>query len=172
MNENPDGYLNDDMRLRSFDNTIPYVHFNDKQYAGAMFVNYYFSPVSWISVGIGSGIEMHSAGLTTGDPTPGVNKEIRIGTYERRAFTVAPELRLAYSRKPFVNFYALLGLGSTFVVERVENDATNQKITMNDNYFTFQVTPFGVKVGKTLSGFAELGYGYKGIMRVGASYKF
>ncbi len=172
MSEGSDGYLRDDMTANLFGSTTPYAHFNDKQYAGALFVNYYFSPVSWISVGIGSGLEMHRAGLTTADPDPAIKREIRIGSYTRRAFTVAPELRLAYGRKPLVNFYALLGLGSTFAFERVENDATGQKITMNDNYFTFQVTPFGIRLGKKLSGFAELGYGYKGIMRLGASYKF
>ena len=172
MSENSKGYLKDDMTATLFGPAIPYAHFNDKQYAGALFVNYYFSPVPWVSVGIGSGIEMHRAGLTTGDPNVSVNREIRIGSYKRTAFTVAPELRLGYGTKPFVNFYALLGLGSTFIVERIENDATNQKISMNDNYFTFQVTPFGIRVGKKLSGFAEIGYGYKGIMRLGASYKF
>ncbi len=39
-------------------------------------------------------------------------------------------------------------------------------------YFTGQLTAVGFRVGKTLAGFAELGFGYKGIVNAGLSYQF
>ena len=37
---------------------------------------------------------------------------------------------------------------------------------------TGQVTPFGMRIGRKLGGFLELGYGYKGIFNFGCSYRF
>jgi hypothetical protein len=39
-------------------------------------------------------------------------------------------------------------------------------------YPTFQITPFGVRAGKQTGVFAEIGYGYKGIINLGLSSRF
>ena len=41
-----------------------------------------------------------------------------------------------------------------------------------NNNFSFQATALGFRVGKKLAAFAELGFGYKGIAQIGASYQF
>jgi hypothetical protein len=41
-----------------------------------------------------------------------------------------------------------------------------------DTNFSFQATALGFRVGKKLAAFAELGFGYKGIAQIGASYQF
>ncbi len=37
---------------------------------------------------------------------------------------------------------------------------------------TGQITPFGMRIGRKLGGFVELGLGYKGLFNFGASYRF
>jgi len=37
---------------------------------------------------------------------------------------------------------------------------------------TGQVTPFGIRIGRRFAGFAEIGYGYKGLFSFGLSYRF
>ena len=37
---------------------------------------------------------------------------------------------------------------------------------------TGQATPFGIRIGRKVAGFAELGYGYKGLFSFGLSYRF
>jgi hypothetical protein len=41
-----------------------------------------------------------------------------------------------------------------------------------DTNFSFQGTALGFRVGKKLAAYAELGFGYKGIAQIGASYQF
>ena len=37
---------------------------------------------------------------------------------------------------------------------------------------TGQITPFGIRIGRKLGGFMELGLGYKGLVNFGAAYRF
>jgi hypothetical protein len=39
-------------------------------------------------------------------------------------------------------------------------------------YFAYQATPIGLRLGRTFGVYAELGYGYKGILCGGFSYRF
>ncbi len=52
----------------------------------------------------------------------------------------------------------------------LNNYKTNSQ-SANIPHFNFQLTPLGVRVGKKLAGFFELGFGYKGILILGISYQ-
>lgn len=135
---------------------------------GMYFVNYLFSPISKISVGIGAGIEQESAtlrSLTSSSSAPA-------GSYIRRIYTISPEIRASYARNALINIYGLLGMGRCFVMENIRNDASGAEERSTSGYWMFQVSPIGIKVGRKVSGFAELGYGYKGVARGGVSFKF
>tara|TARA_R110002050_G_scaffold56512_3_gene127088 strand:- start:40298 stop:40468 length:171 start_codon:yes stop_codon:yes gene_type:complete len=54
-----------------------------------------------------------------------------------------------------------LGLGLTYFT--ADHYKTN---------FNFQLSALGFRIGKTVAAFAELGFGYKGIIIVGASFQF
>ena len=43
---------------------------------------------------------------------------------------------------------------------------------VESSWFTFQATAFGVRFGKKVYGFAELGCGYKGILSIGIGTRF
>ena len=91
------------------------------------------------------------------------------------AYTIAVETDYRYISKPVFQMYSGAGLGLVSVktdfilgpnlMLKGENGQSSQ-------YFTFQITALGFRVGKQLAGFAELGFGYKGIASAGLSYQF
>ncbi len=55
------------------------------------------------------------------------------------------------------------------------NISTSAYANRTDNsgpQLTGQITPFGMRIGRKVAFFAELGYGYKGIVTGGLSYRF
>ncbi|MCK4288204.1 MAG: hypothetical protein KAW86_03280, partial [Bacteroidales bacterium] len=61
--------------------------------------------------------------------------------------------------------------GYTFRKDTYKPDI-GQEQTNNINHFNFQITAVGVRLGKSLGGFMELGFGYKGLLNFGLSYQF
>lgn len=91
------------------------------------------------------------------------------------AYTIAVETDYRYISKPVFQMYSGVGLGLAIV----KTDFTlgpdlmlKGKNGESTQYFTGQLTALGFRVGKTLAGFAELGFGYKGIVNAGLSYQF
>jgi hypothetical protein len=159
-------------KVFGFSNTET-VYVNSVTRRGSLFVDYmFFPPVNKImAIGVTAGYERESADLTI--PTsPTNNLRMKIGAYRRTVLTVAPELWGFYTDNGWVNLYGLAGFGKSFVTEEASNDATGKSERSSFSYWTFQFTPIAVEVGGALSGFLELGYGYKGIGRIGASYRF
>jgi opacity protein-like surface antigen len=74
----------------------------------------------------------------------------------------------SYIKTSWLNFYGSGGIGS---IVRRSNDYQGSHIK-DEAQFAFQINPVGLRVGKKLGAFAELGLGYKGIATIGANYKF
>lgn len=89
-------------------------------------------------------------------------------------FTIAPEMTVAYmdTRKDYirVRLYGALSYGVSIMDDNItgigETDESGPK------FYAFQVTPIGVRVGRQVAGFFELGFGYKGIFNGGLSFRF
>lgn len=83
--------------------------------------------------------------------------------------TIAPEVTVAYldTRKTAVRIrlYGLVSYGVTLFGDNVigygEADQTGAKP------WGFQGSPFGIRVGRQFAAFAEIGYGYKGLIHGG-----
>ncbi|MFT6797792.1 MAG: hypothetical protein ACJART_002946, partial [Maribacter sp.] len=73
--------------------------------------------------------------------------------------TIAIETDYRYISKPSFQMYSGIGLAYFTTGEY-------------DTNFSFQGTALGFRVGKKLAAYAELGFGYKGIAQIGASYQF
>ena len=88
--------------------------------------------------------------------------------YNHRETQIAflPAVRFSYLNKKYVTLYSGVSTGFLLNFER-ENGCT-------DVYFhpTFQLTAFGVSVGRKFFGFTELGLGYKGFIQGGIGYRF
>lgn len=99
------------------------------------------------------------------------------GTFKRSCFTIAPEVTFSYGdfSHDLVRLYSIVGIGYTFRNETVRDAVTNEEFrapyikTVHANAY---VSPLGIRVGRRLSGFFELGIGYKGILNYGATYRF
>jgi hypothetical protein len=66
--------------------------------------------------------------------------------------------------------YSLAGLGSMLRYEKdLEKPEMRTRTLLRP---TGQLTPFGIRYGKNTGAFAEIGWGYKGILNLGVSAKF
>jgi len=96
----------------------------------------------------------------------------KIGEQVNTYYTVAAETTYAFLIKEKLKLYALLGAGATFGTAEQTNTTLNTVTDSNDTLFNFQVTPIGISYGKQWGGFAEVGFGYRGVLSFGAFYKF
>ena len=96
---------------------------------------------------------------------------IKEGTIDRQFITGAVELQFRYVNKGSFQMYSGLGLGITYGQEQF--NAIAEGATSGDRSMIlpgYQANLIGVRFGKRLAGYLELGFGYKGIMNVGIAY--
>lgn len=92
----------------------------------------------------------------------------KIGEQVNAYYTIAAETSYSFLKKEKLNLYSLLGAGATIATS--EQKTTYSTGDSHDTFFNFQVTPFGISYGKQWGGFAEVGFGYRGILSFGAFY--
>jgi hypothetical protein len=89
-------------------------------------------------------------------------------------FTVMGRVNFTYYtdvvNAPNIQIYGGIAAGSSFRDAQVEKGGTTK--TFNQNYFAYQITPFGIRTGQKIGFWAELGYGFKGLLNAGLSLKF
>ncbi|WP_159468689.1 hypothetical protein [Dyadobacter sp. 3J3] len=100
-------------------------------------------------------------------------KPFNYETWNRRydgikVLTVAGEGSFYYLKRRDISLYALSGMG--YFIVPSDNDNTNYP-NYNNFGITMQLTPIGVRFGKKFGGFAEIGYGYKGLVNMGINLK-
>jgi hypothetical protein len=93
------------------------------------------------------------------------------GELNRNFITLAIEGQYRYQNMNKVQLYSGIGIGYTFGNETLTTPASsgNKTITGNINSIAWQINAIGIRVGKSIAGFAEFGYGYKGIVNLGLS---
>lgn len=125
-----------------------------------------------LGLGITGGIFFDHGDYAAGDHDNYYN----IGTYSRTSFIVSPELEVPYYIEHGLKLYMIVGLGARF---------SNVNISYYPNSYApythpetsviipaFQYTPIGIRFGSGIGGFAEFGWGYKGILNGGFFMKF
>lgn len=86
-------------------------------------------------------------------------------------YSLMPQMKLEWYRKKAWTLYSRLALGVVIA------NATHQTGTAIDNSitaatFTFQVSPIGVELGRTIAAFAEAGFGATGVLTIGVRTRF
>lgn len=86
-------------------------------------------------------------------------------------YSLMPQVRLEWYRKKAWTLYSRLALGVVIA------NVTQQTGTAIDNSltaaaFTFQVSPIGVELGRTVAAFAEAGFGATGVLTIGVRARF
>ncbi len=86
------------------------------------------------------------------------------------SIAILPGFEYHYLQKPLIQLYSGLQLGLYINKQKlIEN---KQEISNTKTWFAFQVDIIGISVGKRISGFIELGFGFTGIIKTGISAKF
>jgi len=93
------------------------------------------------------------------------------GDLTRKFITVAIEGQYRYQNMNKVQLYSGIGIGYTFGSETLNPPSSIGKTvsTGTINSIAWQINAIGIRVGKAIAGFAEFGYGYKGIVNLGIS---
>ena len=78
--------------------------------------------------------------------------------------TLAAELTFKYVCHPTWELYALFGLGVTVAIMPEVSFPTS-------TFLNAHFSPIGLRVGKSVGGFIEFGYGYKGVLNAGISVR-
>ncbi|MEO6687289.1 MAG: hypothetical protein ABIN24_15060 [Dyadobacter sp.] len=108
--------------------------------------------------------------------TVGYNSRAKPFNYENwnrrndgiKVLTFAGEGSFCYLKRRNFGLYALGGMGCFIVTSGNYN---NKYSDYNNFGLTLQLTPLGVRFGRKVSGFAEIGYGYKGLVNMGINLK-
>jgi len=98
---------------------------------------------------------------------------IKEGTIDRQFITGALELQFRYVNKGSFEMYSGLGLGITYGKEHF--NAIDEGVTSDDRTMIlpgYQANLVGMRFGKRLAVYLELGFGYKGIVNTGIAYSF
>ncbi len=109
-----------------------------------------------------------SAGVTTS--WAGSRRTVFIGgadngEVERRLITVVADGRAHWLRRPNVRLYSGLALGYAQLSDDLGNLADKDAL----NTLAFHIIPVGVRVGRDVGGFFEVGAGWHGFFKAGLS---
>lgn len=146
----------------------PTVRYAEAQMSGAVSATYRVSVFPGLSFGCAIAIERQQTGLLINNPDPAIRNMLQIGVVNRTAIAIAPECRVNYKTRTWIRYYGTVGFGHTFVSEVYKGTYSTE--TDRSGYFAFHLSPIGFRAGRRLCGFAELGFGYKGLLNVGVSY--
>ena len=108
-----------------------------------------FNLKRWFSVTVGVGV--NSAFQDLYDPVTGR----KTGRNKGAAVTLLPEARFNWLNRGVMRMYSALGVGLGMDIKR------NERLDYTDTGFfpVFQVTPFGISLGRKVYWFAEVGIG-------------
>jgi hypothetical protein len=80
----------------------------------------------------------------------------------------------SYLNREYIQLYSGLSMGVGLRRESFDKESTSSMMfeSNSSTRFAYQITGIGVRLGGKLAGFAEVGYGYKGIVSTGIAYRF
>lgn len=136
---------------------------DNSSYSGGIYLGYKYLVQPKIGIG-GSLIYEHSSSDIF------VN-QVRDGKEKTNYYTIAAEADYRYINKTNFTIYSGLGIGYTVFSEKYTPDSGEETNSDTGN-INFQVTAIGAKFGNKIGGYAEAGFGYKGILAIGAFVRF
>lgn len=89
-------------------------------------------------------------------------------------YTFMPAVKFNWLRKERFGMYSGLAAGLMFINPSASGtDSNGKEVECNsEGFFMFQLSAIGVEFGGNIRGFAELGFGEKGVICAGLRYKF
>jgi hypothetical protein len=135
---------------------------NEVKYTGVPFLTYHHSRNDRFGFGFALGGYKSSGDLRIGDST--------VGTFEESNYVGAAELDYRWVMRPGFQLYSGAGFGVRFrhgtYTQGEETDTLNKALP------TFHINALGLRFGKNIAFFAEIGAGYKGVLNAGINAQF
>lgn len=123
-----------------------------------------------VGIGVHAAFDKNSVKiLHVNDPSTAADNEWHV--HNRYFWTTAFDFNWNYMNKPMCQLYGNVGVGATMVAFSDSNADSNNGKLKKAPFFNMHISPFGVRVGKMVGGFAEFGWGYKGFINAGVSVK-
>ena len=164
-----------------------YDSYKAQDYPGIISLNYRFFLISGLAIGITIAYENESGDWQGQEYASGSPSVTKMGTYKRNIFSVAPQISYVYSRGRNEMSYGFISVGYSYQNETDDYSrqyynaqyhnginplGNSPKKLNNGKFYNFQISPACFCIGHKIRGFAELGFGYKGIFSVGVMTKF
>ena len=133
----------------------------DMEHTGVPFLTYHYSANSRFGFGAAFGGYASSGILQTGG--------IDAGTFKERSYVGGVELDYHWLMREGFQLYSGAGFGIRFrrgIYQTTETDTLNRFLP------AFHVNAIGVRLGRKVGFFAELGAGYKGVFSAGVNAQF
>lgn len=99
-----------------------------------------------------------------------LENSVKTGDVSYRYFTAGFGTEYHYIHKEWFQMYS--GASIAYTSQNADFTTSTNIEDGSDGYFNFQVNAVGLRFGKKLAGFAELGVGYKGYVNAGLSFQF
>jgi len=160
------------------------------KYSGSFTLTSRYFITNKLAVGLAVSIEKESGnwGDNYSDPPVIPIPPLYNGTFKRASYTFAPEISYSYATSPGgkTRVYASCAAGITYINEvdaystayyefmyhnGVNVLGNHMELNNNSTKFSGYISPIGLRVGRTLSAFVELGYGFKGVINGGLTLK-
>jgi len=144
----------------------------DLKLLGQYNIHYHYQVKPWCQIGVKAGVEC--ANLVHYSDTfrttiTGIDRDV--------IFTLMPSVRFTYLNRPWVRLYSGADVGCAYFLlgsasSSSNDDSEDEREKSNNFMFAFNVTAFGVNVGKKFYGLFELNAGYDAIVKVGIGARF
>ena len=92
--------------------------------------------------------------------------------YKTRYITVMPAVKFNWLRKEHFGMYSGIAVGAMFVTDSYSGSGQSKKEPESVTSFMAHGTALGMEFGGALRGFAEFGFGERGLLCLGLRYKF
>jgi hypothetical protein len=143
-----------------FSNIVPHGNRDLTTRRGTVFVSYKYFVSDRFAVGAATGFN--------GYANESNFRYTDFTRFDAQTLTVAGEVTWFFIRKPGIKLYTMTGVG----IYTMKASVDGYDAATTTNGISAQVTPLGIRFGKKIGVFTELGYGYKGIINAGLSIKF
>ncbi|MCW3123033.1 MAG: hypothetical protein JWQ38_2525 [Flavipsychrobacter sp.] len=153
--------------------------FENKGTPGALCLGYKYRVNNKIYIGLTAAMEQQH-----GDWLNSRTSRNIIGAFVRSSFTIAADFTCNYTSHDLYRIYMVAGVGVTYGQSTRQYsdayyitgyyDGVNQygpmRIQEQGQHANGYFCPLGLSVGRRLSYFAEVGFGYKGVLNTGLTY--
>lgn len=133
---------------------------NDNTSYGTYHIEFLYKVLPKVKIGVAAVAEWSKNDVTGSGPDFWHKHKV----YNDIDATVLGTIQALYITKPILELYSAASLGPTMRFRKILRNDFGGNEEAKKVSVAYHFTAIGLKIGKKIGGFAELGYGYKGIL--------